>query len=62
MQEKITIYAQIDSAGKRIVLEEEDGNVRASIADDDGNEGASLLLDAGQCGQLSRWLGRRDAS
>ena len=62
MPEKITIYGRVDSPGKRIVLKEEDGNVRASITDDDGNEGASMLLDAGQCGQLSRWLGRRDAS
>ena len=59
MQEKIAIYARIDSAGKRIVLEEEGGNVRASIVDDDSNEGASLLLDPAQCDQLSRWLGRR---
>ena len=62
MREKITIYARIDSSGKRIVFEEEDGNVRASVIDDDDNEGASLLLDDAQCQQLSRWLDRRGPS
>ena len=56
MPDKITINARIDSSGKRIVFEEEDGNVRASVIDDDSNEGASLLLDDAQCQQLGRWL------